>query len=209
MAQLNSDLSIEEFILSIRKGEMDEQEGFRHIFEQITPNIKQAIWRMTGLAYGDEFDDIVATIWEEIWKSIDVFDPEKASFKTWVNTIARNRAIDYIRAKTAQPGSVSLDEPMGERGADEVIEIPDERTPLEEVIDSETQAAALSALMQLPEFDRTLYLLKLNYDLTYADLAEIASRARDEHITEKAVQNRFYRTRAKLLEALRDQGIID
>jgi hypothetical protein len=86
--------------------------------------------------------------------------------------------------------------------------VPDVKTPLEEVISKEMQIAALSALMELPEFDRTLYLLKLNFDLTYADLAEIASRARGECVSEKAIQDHIYRTRAKLLAALRDQEIV-
>lgn len=206
MLQTNPAKTTEEVVVSIRKGEMDKETGFRRIFDEIDPHIYYLIQRTTKIVDDDEIADIAATVWTEILQSINTFDPEIASFRTWAGKIAQFRAIDYIRAAEARPKFESLDGPTSDSVRSESVEQLDERTPLEEVVDKETEISVLSALMELPEFDRTLYLLYLNFDLTHADLAEIATRARGEPVTERAVQGRIYRTREKLLAALRNQG---
>jgi RNA polymerase sigma factor (sigma-70 family) len=209
MAKSNPIGSIDEVIVSIREGEMNEHEGFGQIFDEMNDHICRVIRRTAKAASDDGIADIAATVWKEIWSHLDRFDPEKASFKTWAGTIAHHKAVDYIRAEKARPRAESLDVWLTDYPLAETVRAPDARTPLEEVIDKEIQMAALSVLMEFPEFDRTLYLLKLNFDLTYADLAEIASRAKGKRVTEKSVQNRVYRLREKLLAALRDQQIVD
>lgn len=45
----------------------------------------------------DEVDDVLQAAWESAWHSRDRFDPERGSLRTWVGTIARNRAVDHLR----------------------------------------------------------------------------------------------------------------
>jgi RNA polymerase sigma-70 factor (ECF subfamily) len=207
-ASLSEAPSTEEIIAQIRNGKREEQEGYRTIFDRTTPHIWRVIKRTVKNIDQDEIADIAASTWKAVWRQIDSFDPERAPFRTWVSTIAHNKAVDYIRKTEAQPSVSSLDKPtLGYTPSEGLAS--DTRTPLEELSNKELQIAALDALMELPAFDRTLYLLYLNFDLTHADLAEIASRAQGKPMTEKAVQNRIYRTRAKLLDALTAQGAID
>lgn len=210
MTQADPEQSVEDLIEQIRTGGIEEQKGYAKLYGTMSPYIGKVITSVMHSADRQEVDDLVSTTWEAIWENIESFDSAIASFETWAGRIARYKAIDHLRSKKARPSPVELDKPMpDDTPFGEVIEDPSERDPLEEVTEKRIQAAALSALMELPAFDRTLYLLYLTFDLSHEELAEIASKAQGEQITDRAVQGRIYRTRDKMLASLRDQEIID
>lgn len=45
-------------------------------------------------------EDILQESFVKIWKSINLYDPEKGKLFTWMARLARNSAIDYKRGKT-------------------------------------------------------------------------------------------------------------
>ena len=47
---------------------------------------------------GDVVEDVLQSTWESAWHSRERFDPDRSSLRTWVGTIARNRAVDHLRA---------------------------------------------------------------------------------------------------------------
>lgn len=47
---------------------------------------------------GDVVEDVLQSTWESAWHSRERFDPDRGSLRTWVGTIARNRAVDHLRA---------------------------------------------------------------------------------------------------------------
>jgi RNA polymerase sigma-70 factor (ECF subfamily) len=49
-----------------------------------------------------EAEDVLQEVYITVWKRADRFDPERASPITWLAAIARNRAIDKVRAR--RPG---------------------------------------------------------------------------------------------------------
>src|SRR3989344_5584327 len=51
------------------------------------------------LANKNDASDIVQEIFIKVWKNIGRFDERKASFKTWIFTIARNTITDFLRKK--------------------------------------------------------------------------------------------------------------
>jgi RNA polymerase sigma-70 factor, ECF subfamily len=46
----------------------------------------------------DVADDLLQDVFLKIWKNIDCFDPQKGSLFTWMLSITRNQAIDYLRS---------------------------------------------------------------------------------------------------------------
>lgn len=44
-------------------------------------------------------EDVAQTVFIEVWRKAGTFDPSKASVKTWLFSIARNRCIDTIRKR--------------------------------------------------------------------------------------------------------------
>jgi len=51
------------------------------------------------LSNRDESEDVLQEVYITIWRRADRFEAGRASVMTWVSTIARNRAIDRLRAR--------------------------------------------------------------------------------------------------------------
>jgi RNA polymerase sigma-70 factor (ECF subfamily) len=52
-------------------------------------------------------EDLVQETFLRIWNRIQTFDVERGRLEGWIVTIARNRAIDYLRSLRSQPGESS------------------------------------------------------------------------------------------------------
>jgi len=49
-------------------------------------------------------EDVAQNTWESAWHNRHRFDPSHGKFQSWVVTIARRRAIDYVRARIREAG---------------------------------------------------------------------------------------------------------
>ena len=47
----------------------------------------------------EESEDVLQDVYVTVWRRADRFDAARASVTTWISTIARNRAIDRLRAR--------------------------------------------------------------------------------------------------------------
>lgn len=58
----------------------------------------------------DESEDVLQEVYLTIWRRADRYEAERASVMAWISTIARNRAIDRLRAR----GPLAYAEPVDE-----------------------------------------------------------------------------------------------
>lgn len=72
-----------------------------------------------------------------IWRKAAEFDPSRASPVTWIATIARNRAIDRLRARGSRPSA-----PIDEAG-----EVADHSPLADALIDTEGAAGRLGSAL--------------------------------------------------------------
>ena len=73
-----------------------DEQAFKILINRYTPLLYNFVARLAGR---ESAPDIVQEIFIKVWKNIRKFDIEKASFKTWVFTIAKNTATDFLRKK--------------------------------------------------------------------------------------------------------------
>ncbi len=133
-------------------------------------------------------EEALADCFERAYRARDSFDPRRASAKTWLCTIALNRARDLARrAETERVALGRLADREGRALADQdVVARLDERTSL------------LRALEQLPPDEREAIALTYGADLT----ARAAARLLGVPMT--TVQGRVYRGLRRLRDALGD-----
>lgn len=87
--------------------------------------------------------DVLQEVYLKVWRRAGRYDPAIASPITWLGTIARNAAIDYVRSQQVRDGSVATtlwaDEPapigFEDRGAFETLEGAQTRWRLERCLD--------------------------------------------------------------------------
>lgn len=92
-AQYDSAVSDEEIIVLYKNG---DKEAFKVLINRYTTPLYNFTTRLTNK---NDASDIVQEIFIKTWKNIKRFNPLKASFKTWIFTIARNTTTDFLRKK--------------------------------------------------------------------------------------------------------------
>ena len=105
-------------------------------------------------------EELVQDAFTNVWRRAGTFDPERASFATWLYRIARNRAVDMARKRQIRPTSV---------GQDPLRIIPDTSENPEANVDSWDVVRALSLI---PEAHREVLTLAYFEGLTQREISE-------------------------------------
>ncbi len=118
--------------------------------------------------------------------------PHKASFKTWLYTIARNVAMDYLR-KQKRRAEISLDE-MGDLAEVTLLE--------QTVIRNEDKIVLHRALRQLEREHRQILWLIYFEEFDYQQVSRIIGRSL------RGTQGLAYRARKALAKQLEKEGFV-
>lgn len=112
-------------------------EGRRDAFESL---YRQTSATMLGICLRvlrdrEEAEDVLQEVYVAVWSKAAQFDRQRARAMTWLGTIARNRAIDRVRARP----SPALHEPIEDH------ELADDEAP--------TPAAGIDAALERAQLD--------------------------------------------------------
>jgi RNA polymerase sigma-70 factor (ECF subfamily) len=111
----------------------------------------------------EEAEDVLQEVYVTVWRRADRFDAGRASVMTWVSTIARNRAIDRLRAR----GPLARAEPV------EGLEIADDQPGAEALLSAADDAGRLHAcLSELDERTKSVIRTAFFEGVTYDALAQ-------------------------------------
>ena len=164
------------------------EKGLKISLEQYGDCCGAVLFRMLGNREQD-IEDCLGTVFCKLWQTIDQYDPQKGSLKSWLCRIARNTAIDLLR----QTGTETL--PLEE-------ELPDAADGPEALTQrGDTAALVQRAVDGLGEPDRTIFVRRYYY------LERIGVIAASLSLTEKAVERRLARGRQKLKQYLLEKGV--
>ncbi len=186
-------LSDEQVIEGAIKG---SEAYFAELVERYTPQIYRLARGITNSHA--EAEDVVQETFLRIFKNLDRFSAEKANFRTWALTIARNQSINTlasIKRKALQF--------FGDRD-DEDPELEFSSNPMSaESHDAETMLLLKQkfgqldlALRKIPERQKTALMLKTQENLSYEEIAKIMS------ISVSSVESLIFRGRKKLVELM-------
>ena len=103
------------------------------VYAMTSAKLNSMLIRLTGDAGVAE--ELLQEVYLSIWRNAVTFDPSRASPITWLITIARNRAVDYLRAQRTRAATLVAYAP------------PDMLDPSSSVIDLHIAAEERSRLL--------------------------------------------------------------
>lgn len=138
-----------------------DRAAFRDFYDRTSAKLFGIILRI--LIERGEAEDVLQEVFVTIWRKAAEFDPSRASPVTWTATIARNRAIDRLRARGSRPSA-----PL-----DEAADVRDESPLADAIIDSGRDAARLHAALSALEPRHAAAIRSCYFEgATYEALAE-------------------------------------
>ena len=137
-------------------------------------------------------EDLVQESFVKVWKNLDQYD-QKKKFKTWLFTIAKNTAFDYLKKKKAIPFA------FFEAEENLLLEITDNNLLPDEILYREDiNLLVKETLDKLPENYRTVLKLYYMQDFSLKEIAEILKRSYN------TVKSQYARALIKFEELLVD-----
>lgn len=137
------------------------EHGFEEMYQEYFPKIYNYIFYR--VLSREETEDIVSDIFFKVAKNAKAFDRNKASFKTWIFTIAQNTLTDHYRKKRLKVVSYE------QAGTEPVIDFESQL----EQISSEKRRAVFRELTTLKEKERLIIYYKFFEEYTNRRIAEI------------------------------------
>ncbi|HZC68654.1 MAG TPA: sigma-70 family RNA polymerase sigma factor [Nitrospirales bacterium] len=143
-----------------------DQEAFEQLYEQTSSLLYALVLRIVGKP-GDAAD-LLQEVYLEAWRKASNYDSARGAPIAWLVTLARSRAIDWVRALAARGKDVtaSLDDtPVSYL----VAQDPD---ALDIRAASERQALVQASLKTLPPVQRLVIELAFYEGLTHTEISE-------------------------------------
>ncbi|MGA0605298.1 sigma-70 family RNA polymerase sigma factor [Phenylobacterium sp. VNQ135] len=139
-----------------------DRDALRQLYEATSAKLFGVCLRI--LSDREEAEDVLQEVYVTIWRRADRFDAARASVMTWIATIARNRAIDRLRARS----------PLARAEPVEDLEIADEgQVSAEALLSASDDAARLGACLgELDERTQGVIRTAFFEGVTYEALAQ-------------------------------------
>ena len=172
----------DEEIIALYKN--NNEEAFQGLVNRYTSPIYNFTARLTNK---NDAPDIVQEIFLKVWKNIRRFDPLKASFKTWIFTIAKNATTDFLRKKKSLLFSDISASMGGGKNDDENIasfaeNIPDDELlpdeALQKLQDKKEDKEFLNGILdKLNPIYQEILVLYYQEELTFEEIGKILAKS--------------------------------
>jgi RNA polymerase sigma-70 factor (ECF subfamily) len=156
------------------------EDALAELYDRHAAAIHATALRLTGDRQTAE--DVVQEVLLTLWNRAERFDPAAGSLAAWLGTMARNRAIDRLRAAGRRPQLVALGRDDEEGSAEAALERAaeadrdtdrfDAADPVAVLEAAETRDAISAALATMAEPEREVILLAYRDELTQREIAD-------------------------------------
>ncbi len=158
------------FAAAIERIRQSDRDGLRQIYEAYVTYIYQVIYRI--LQNRENAEDVTTDFFIKLWDIADKY-VDGSGHKTWITTIARNMALDFLRSHKREtlteetPDLVGIDDEVSSSSeiSHGMVQSEIER----DVVSDMTVEAILSTLK---ESERQVINMKVLGDMTFKEIAE-------------------------------------
>jgi RNA polymerase sigma factor (sigma-70 family) len=168
--------------------------AFARLYDRYDRPCFRFIRRMLGPGAGrpgwaDAAEDLHQETWISVSRNAGAFDPQRASFRAWLFTIARNKVWDHFRRQ-----KVAILAPGGEEAA---MSAPDPGpSPLDAVEARQLAERLVAAVEALPLEQRGAFVMFADAGLSLEEIAEATG------VPVETAKSRLRYARARLRQAL-------
>ncbi len=161
---------------------------FNKLVKQNKANVRGIIRLITK----EDNEDLEQEVYLRVWKNADKYK-EQGSFKSWINTVAKNISKDYLKS------AYHKHQDLSENNDDALITIKDKKdTPELKLIKNERQKTIMAAINSLkPKFKEVVLMCEI-YGYSYE---QCAGKIKCPVGT---VKSRLYNAKKELAETLKD-----
>jgi len=146
-----------------------DQDAFKKLIDKYMPSIYNFSVRFVGV---ENAKDTTQDVFLKVWRNIKKFDGKKASFKTWIFTIARNTITDYLRKKKSVVfSSLDNEEENFESNIEDEVILVDEA-----LIKLEDKEFLNNLLDELPINYREVLVLYYQEDMTFNEIGKLLGK---------------------------------
>jgi RNA polymerase sigma-70 factor (ECF subfamily) len=160
MTDLAADSEQSFLIAALQRVASGDKLAFRELYRRTCARLLGVCLRVT--ADRQEAEDVLQEVYVTVWQKAAVFDPARASPITWLAALARNRAIDRLRAngRRITTSMECIDEPADESAG-----------ALDQLLEAEGEHDITACIEELAKGDAVLVCTAFFQQATYAELA--------------------------------------
>lgn len=173
---------------AVRAAQAGDEQAFRLVFRTVQPLLLRYLRVMVG-GDGSDAEDIASEAWLQIARDLHTFHGDGDAFRGWAATIARNRALDHLRARRRRP---TADLPV-----EELLELPAGDDTEASVLAGLATRQALDLIAGLPRDQAEAVLLRVVLQLDAESAAKVLGKRAG---TVRMAAHRGLRRLAKLLD---------
>jgi RNA polymerase sigma factor (sigma-70 family) len=177
--------------VAVAQAQEGDEAAFAVAYRLVQPGL---LGYLRGLV-GDEAEDVASDAWLEIARDLGRFRGDGAGFRGWTATIARNRALDYLRRQKVRPRASVLEQ--------DVLELPGAYNTYDQALDSISTEYALGLIAQLPRDQAEAVLLRVVVGLDGPATARVLGKRPG------AVRTAAYRGLKRLAQQLGAEGVTE
>jgi len=151
---------------------LGDRAAFDTLYRQSSPHLLAVILRIQSNRALAE--DILQEVYVNVWRAAQSFNPALSQAGTWLSSVARNRAIDSLRRRQSEPGTVSSTR-FGEddETSDALDEVPSDTLSPEALLERAGEARQIQhCLKGLSGEQKHSLALAFYQGLTHAEVAE-------------------------------------
>ncbi len=143
----------------VRAAAAGDPSSIGRLYDRHAPTLLALAYRILGSR--DEAEEVVQDAFVRLWQEAERYDPARAAFRSWLCTIARNRALDLVRRRASAARVAAGAEPP-----------PPGPAPDETAAAGESSSRVRAALAALPEAQRRALELAYYEGLTHVEIAD-------------------------------------
>jgi len=177
--------------VSTVKETVSARETFAELYEEYMPKVYRHIYYRVNNTQVAE--DLTSTAFEKALTNFGKFSSDRASFSTWIFSIARNVVIDHYRVQGRRRQILSLEETTE---ADQVVS--GDLSPEEELLKSEERQRLQVCLAGLSHEEQEIISLKFGAELTNRQIAKMLG------LSESNAGTKLYRAVRKLRDSFEE-----